>query len=182
MSREDKGIWKIILEGDYQNWAYDYSLIFENNQTSQTNDPYSKAVTINGVRTVIDDYDAIKPQNFVRMPSFSSPVDAVIYETSIRDFTSDPNSGIKHKGKYLGMIESGITPDGQITGLDYLKSLGISHVQILPMYDFASVDEESATPDYNWGYDPQNYNVPEGIYATIPNNPRNRIMELKQMV
>lgn len=95
MVRGDKGVWSVSLPGDYKNWAYDYSLTFGNGKTSQSNDPYSKAVTVNGERTVIEDYDAIKPNNFSRMPAFSQPTDAIIYETSVRDFTSDKNSGIK---------------------------------------------------------------------------------------
>src|SRR5699024_3528683 len=138
--------------------------------------------TINGDRSVIEDYNAIKPDDFNRMPSFSSPTDAIIYETSIRDFTSDPNSGIKDKGKYLGMIESGVTPDGQVTGLDYLKSLGITHVQIMPMFDFASIDETKNDGTYNWGYDPKNYNVPEGSYSSNAADPTARIMEMKEMI
>lgn len=182
MNREDKGVWLAELPGDYKKWAYDYTLMFGDGKITQSNDPYSKAVTINGERSVIDDYNAIKPDNFQRMPRFSSPTNAIIYETSIRDFTSDQNSGIKDKGKYLGMIESGITPNGQITGLNYLKSLGITHVQILPMFDFASVDETKSIPDYNWGYDPKNYNVPEGSYSSDAANPETRIMEMKEMI
>lgn len=182
MNREDKGVWLAELPGDYKKWAYDYTLTFSDGKITQSNDPYSKAVTINGERSVIDDYNAIKPDNFQRMPRFSSPTNAIIYETSIRDFTSDQNSGIKDKGKYLGMIESGITPDDQITGLNYLKALGITHVQILPMFDFASVDETKKIPDYNWGYDPKNYNVPEGSYSSDAANPETRIMEMKEMI
>lgn len=182
MVRGDKGVWSVSLPGDYKNWAYDYKLTFGNGKTTQTNDPYSKAVTVNGDRSVIEDYGNIKPDNFSRLPQFSSPTDAIIYETSIRDFTSDKNSGVENKGKYLGMIESGITPDGQITGLDYLKSLGITHVQLMPMYDFASLDESNPNSGYNWGYDPKNYNVPEGTYSSDPTNPTARIMEMKEMI
>lgn len=182
MVRGDKGVWSVSLPGDYKNWSYDYSLTFGNGKTSQSNDPYSKAVTVNGERTVIEDYDAIKPNNFSRMPAFSQPTNAIIYETSVRDFTSDKNSGIKDKGKYLGMIEPGVTADGQITGLDYLKSLGVTHVQLMPMYDFASLDETSSNLGYNWGYDPKNYNVPEGIYSSDAKNPTARIIEMKQMI
>lgn len=182
MTRSDKGVWTLKLDGDYRNWAYDYSLLFGNGKETVSIDPYAKAVTINGERAVIADYDAIKPDNFDRLPEFSKPTDAIIYETSVRDFTSDPNSGIEHKGKFLGMIESGKTQTGQVTGLDYLKSLGITHVQIMPSYDFASLDESSNKGEYNWGYDPKNYNVPEGSYATDPANPESRILEMKEMI
>ncbi|WP_297818408.1 type I pullulanase [uncultured Lactobacillus sp.] len=183
MTRQDKGVWSAVLEDrDYKNWAYDFTLTFANGMVNQTNDPYSKEVTINGDRSVIDDYDAIKPAGFSRLPSFSKPTDAIIYETSIRDFTSDPNSGIKNRGKYLGMIESAKTTSGQVTGLDYLKSLGITHVQLMPMFDFASIDEKDPQNTYNWGYDPKNYNVPEGTFATDAEDPKVRIMEMKQMI
>uniref|UniRef100_UPI0021CB43EE alpha-amylase family glycosyl hydrolase n=1 Tax=Lactiplantibacillus plantarum TaxID=1590 RepID=UPI0021CB43EE len=113
----------------------------------------------------------------------SEPTDAVIYETSVRDFTKDPNSGVTAKGKFTGMVESGThTASGQATGLDYLKDLGVTHVQLMPMYDFASIDETSADPSYNWGYDPKNYDVPEGSYATDASDPTNRIMEMKEMI
>lgn len=183
MTRGDRGVWTSILKGDNKGYAYDFKLTFGNGQVTHTDDPYSKAVTINGDRTVIEDYDHIKPSDFYRMPSFSKPTDAIVYETSIRDFTSDPNSGIKDKGKFLGMIESGRTPTGQVTGLDYLKSLGITHVQIMPSFDFASIDETKSLKDqYNWGYDPKNYDVPEGSYSTDPYNPTARIMEMKEMI
>lgn len=183
MKRGDKGVWSSVLEGDMKGKAYDYSLTFGNGLKTQTDDPYSKAVTVNGDRTVIEDYDNIKPNNFNRMPEFSSPTQAIIYETSIRDFSSDPNSGIKDKGKYLGMIESGKTPTGQVTGLAYLKALGITHVQIMPSFDYASVDETKTLADqYNWGYDPKNYDVPEGSYSSDPKNPTARIKEMKEMI
>ena len=183
MKRGDKGVWSSVLEGDMKGKAYDYSLTFVNGLKTQTDDPYSKAVTVNGDRTVIEDYDNIKPNNFNRMPEFSSPTQAIIYETSIRDFSSDPNSGIKDKGKYLGMIESGKTPTGQVTGLAYLKALGITHVQIMPSFDYASVDETKPLADqYNWGYDPKNYDVPEGSYSSDPKNPIARIKEMKEMI
>ena len=183
MKRGDKGVWSSVLEGDMKGKAYDYSLTFGNGLKTQTDDPYSKAVTVNGDRTVIEDYDNIKPNNFNRMPEFSSPTQAIIYETSIRDFSSDPNSGIKDKGKYLGMIESGKTPTGQVTGLAYLKALGITHVQIMPSFDYASVDETKTLADqYNWGYDPKNYDVPEGSYSSDPRNPTARIKEMKEMI
>lgn len=183
LTRGDRGVWTGIIKGDKKGWAYDFKLTFGNGKITQTDDPYSKAVTVNGVRSVIEDYNNIKPTDFNRMPSFSKPTDAIVYEISIRDFSSDPNSGIKDKGKFLGMIESGKTPTGQVTGLDYLKALGITHVQIMPSYDFASIDEtKSLKNQYNWGYDPKNYDVPEGSYSSDPTNPTARIIEMKEMI
>ncbi|KRO27741.1 type I pullulanase [Lactiplantibacillus fabifermentans] len=183
MTRGDKGVWTSVLDGNYQGWAYDYALQFGNGTTTTTDDPYSKAVTVNGNRSVIEDVNAVQPTDFNRMPTFSNPTDAVIYETSVRDFTKDANSGVTDKGKFLGMVESGTqTASGQVTGLDYLKDLGVTHVQLMPMYDFSSIDETSSDPSYNWGYDPKNYDVPEGSYSTDATNPTTRIMEMKEMI
>ncbi len=183
MQRGDKGVWTSVLNGDYKNWAYDYQLHFGDGTVTTTDDPYARAVTINGTRSVIEDVNQVKPADFNRMPSFGDATNAVIYETSVRDFTKDPNSGVTDKGKFLGMVESGThTASGQVTGLDYLKDLGVTHVQLMPMYDFASVDETSSNPGYNWGYDPKNYNVPEGSYSTDASDPTTRIMEMKEMI
>ena len=183
MQRGDKGVWTSVLNGNYQGWAYDYQLNFGDGTQTTTDDPYSKAVTVNGDRSVIEDVNQIKPTDFNRMPDFGNATNAVIYETSVRDFTKDPNSGVTDKGKFLGMVQTGThTASGQVTGIDYLKDLGVTHVQLMPMYDFASIDETSADPSYNWGYDPKNYDVPEGSYATDASDPTNRIMEMKEMI
>ncbi|MFB0918156.1 MAG: type I pullulanase, partial [Clostridiaceae bacterium] len=178
----DKGIWEVTLEGDMKNRAYTYRLSFSDGLVNQACDPYSKAVTANGGRTVIIDSADTVLDGFKRMPEFSSPVDAVIYEAHIRDLSISPDSGIEAKGKYNGVVESGTVYKDMPTGLDYIKNLGITHLQILPMFDFASVDELAESPAYNWGYDPLNFNVPEGSYSTDPGNPIKRILELKNMV
>ncbi len=178
----DKGIWEVSLDGDMKNKAYTYRLTFSDGLVNTACDPYSKAVTANGGRTVIIDPEDAVIEDFERMPSFSSPVDAVIYEVHIRDFSISPDSGIKNKGKYSGMVETGTTYKEMPTGLDYIKELGITHLQLLPMFDFASVDELAEHPNYNWGYDPLNFNVPEGSYSTDPRNPLRRIIELKSMI
>lgn len=183
MTRASQGVWTSVLTGNYQGWAYDYQLKFGDGTTTEANDPYSKAVTINGNRSVIEDVDTITPADFNRMPSFTNSTDAIIYETSVRDFTHDSNSGVTNKGKFLGMVETGTkTANGQVTGIDYLKQLGVTHVQLMPMYDFSSIDETSTNPSYNWGYDPKNYDVPEGSYATNASDPTNRILEMKEMI
>ena len=107
----------------------------------------------------------------------------VLYELHVRDFSISPDSGIIHKGKYLGLTESGTTsPEGQSTGLDHLKELGITHVHLLPIADFYTIDETKSTPQYNWGYDPLNFNTPEGWYASDPYDGSTRIKEVKQVV
>lgn len=113
-----------------------------------------------------------------------SYTDSVIYELHVRDFSIDESSGIQNKGKFLGLTEKGTkNPTGQTTGLDYLTDLGVTHIHLLPSYDYGSVDETKLdTPQYNWGYDPKNYNVPEGSYSTDPYNGAVRVKEMKQMV
>ena len=109
--------------------------------------------------------------------------EAIIYEMSVRDFTIDPDMDFKHKGKFLGLTETGMkTKKGLSAGIDYLKELGVTHVQLMPIFDFDGIDERNSDPQYNWGYNPQQYFVPEGWYSTNPDDPYSRINELKQMV
>lgn len=178
-------VWTIALEGDHHGLTYRYQLTYENGDKRRSVDPYGQAVTVNGKRSVVVDMMRTNPKGWGhRMAPFSHPTDAVIYELNIRDFTSDPNSGVEHKGLYLGAIEAGTkNPLGSATGLDYLKQLGVTHVELLPFFDFATVDETGEDPlQYNWGYDPLNYNAPEGSYATDGYDPFKRITELKTMI
>lgn len=175
MAKGLNGVFEITLTGDYNETAYLFGITFDNAYL-ETVDPYATATTINGTRSVILPTNENKKD---RMPEFKS-TDAVIYEMSIRDF-SIANKKVSHKGKFLGVLESG-NLDGKTTGLDYLKELGVTHVQIMPMYDFYTVDETRPLDSYNWGYDPANYNVPEGSYSTDPYNPKTRIEELKTMI
>jgi pullulanase len=186
----DLGVWTATVPG--ADLVYDYTLTFADGTVNQSSDPYAKASVVNGRRSV-----ALAAKEIAvtapRMKPFGKTSDAVIAETNIRDFSIAPNSGIapQNKGKYLGMTQSGTTtPDGAVSGLDYLKKLGVTHVQIMPMYDYGSVDENtdlSYDPNnergaQNWGYDPVNYDVPEGSYSSDPKNPATRIKELKEMV
>jgi pullulanase len=114
------------------------------------------------------------------LPPIENPVDAIIYETHIRDFTIHPDSGVKHKGLYLGAGELNTKgKDGEPTGLSYVKDLGITHIEFLPFNDFAGVDETEPNKEYNWGYNPLHFNVPEGSYSSNPSDPYARIIELK---
>ncbi len=180
----DKGVWSTTLsDQDYKGWAYDYRLEFADGHVTTTDDPYSTATTINGVRSVIEDVDNIKPADFIKMPAFTKPTDAIIYEAGVRDLTADKNANVQHPGQFLGLTQEGTKTDtGYPTGLDYLKKLGVTHVQFLPMYDFGSIDEAHPSNAYNWGYDPVNYNVPEGSYSSKPADPAARILEMKQMI
>ncbi|MCT7809928.1 MAG: type I pullulanase [Lactobacillus iners] len=180
----DKGVWSTTLtDQDYKGWAYDYQLEFADGHVTTTDDPYSTATTINGVRSVIEDVDNIKPADFIKMPAFTKQTDAIIYEAGVRDLTADKNANVKHPGQFLGLTQEGTKTDtGYPTGLDYLKKLGVTHVQFLPMYDFGSIDEAHPSNAYNWGYDPVNYNVPEGSYSSKPADPAARILEMKSMI
>ena len=165
------GLFQQVLPGDFEGKRYQYQ-VFTENERYITTDPYAIACEVNSGRGIIIDREKAQIENFERMESFKNPLDAIIYEISIRDFTQDA----VNKGKFLGVIE-----DKQ---LNYLKKLGITHVQIIPFYDFSedSVDEEYPEKKYNWGYDPVNYNVPEGSFSTNPYNPYTRIKELKKMI
>lgn len=187
------GVWSITTGDAKAGTAYIYKVHFADGTVNNSPDPYAKAAVRNGMRSVVFGKDTGKP--VPRMASFDKrPTDATIAEMNIRDFSIHESSGVDvaKRGKYLGVIESGTKKDGKTTGFDYLKSLGITHVQIMPMYDFGSVNEDlkvgyvekndKNSPHQNWGYDPINYNVPEGSYASDSANPATRITELKQMV
>jgi pullulanase len=149
-------------------------------------DPYAKAVGTNGKRAMLVDLKKTNPTGWEKdkQPTLKNATDAIIYELHIRDASIAASSGITHKGKYLGLAETGTkNPAGQSTGLDHLKELGVTHIHLLPFFDYNSVDEsETIKPQYNWGYDPLNYNAPEGSYASNAADGTVRIKELKQLV
>ncbi|MEI7726686.1 MAG: type I pullulanase, partial [Bacteroidota bacterium] len=149
-------------------------------------DPYAKAVGVNGKRGQIIDLTETNPSGWEndRRPVMKNQTDAILYELHIRDLSVSPNSGIKNKGKFLGLTETGTkNSHAQSTGVDHIAELGVTHVHLLPVFDFGSVDESKLNvPQFNWGYDPQNYNVPEGFYSTDPEDGKVRIREFKQMV
>ena len=185
MVQKPKGIFEAYLPGDQHGTIYVYKILFLNNRESISVDPYARATTVNGMKSVIADLNRTNHDGWgERLPAFGLPEEAIIYELHIRDFSISETSGIVNKGKFLGLTEKNTqNASGRKTGLDYLIDLGITHIQILPMFDYATVDEANLTePQYNWGYDPLNYNVPEGSYSTDPFDPFNRIFELKQMI
>ena len=185
MVQKPKGIFVAYLPGDQHGTIYVYKILFLNNRESISVDPYARATTVNGMKSVIADLNRTNPDGWgERLPAFGLPEEAIIYELHIRDFSISETRGIVNKGNFLGLTEKNTqNASGRKTGLDYLIDLGITHIQILPMFDYATVDEANLTePQYNWGYDPLNYNVPEGSYSTDPFDPFNRIFELKQMI
>ena len=185
MTRGEKGVWTLAQEGDMSGSYYTYQVTVDG-VAREAVDPYAKAVGVNGERSMVVDLTATDPEGFAQeqRPRQLPITDAVIYEAHIRDLTMDAFSGVKNKGKYLGVAETGTrNTDGLPTGMDYMRELGITHVQLLPVYDYATVDESNTgSEEYNWGYDPVNYNVPEGSYSTNPFHGEVRIREFKKMV
>lgn len=186
MTRSVKGTWLAEKEGDLNGVYYTYR-VDVNGSVIEACDPYARTTGVNGNRAMVIDLRATDPDGWEhdRDPHAGIPMtDAVIYELHVRDLSIDESSGIVNKGKYLGLIESGTTTKSGIpTGLDHIRSLGITHLHILPMYDYGSVDESHLDiPQFNWGYDPVNFNVPEGSYSSDPYNGAVRVAEVKQMV
>lgn len=183
------GVWSITVEGDLKNIYYTYS-VTNNGVTNEVVDIYTKAAGVNGDRGMVVDLSSTNPENWENdeyvLPD--KQTDAIVWEVHVRDFSNQPESGIseEYRGKFLAFTESGTTLEGSdvtSTGIDYLKKLGVTHIQINPFYDFGSIDEtKSNEEDYNWGYDPKNYNVPEGSYSTNPYDGNVRINEAKQMI
>ncbi|WP_327811948.1 type I pullulanase [Bacillus mobilis] len=185
MKQAEKGTWKAELKGNQKGLYYTYKVKIGDKWTEAV-DPYARAASVNGDKGAVVDLKETDPKKWKvdKKPKFKNPEDAIIYELHVRDLSIQPESGIKQKGKYLGVTEKGTKgPEGVKTGLDHIKDLGVTHVQLLPIFDYASVNEENLNePQYNWGYDPKNFNVPEGSYATNPYEPTVRITELKQMI
>ena len=185
MTADVNGTWVAAKEGDLNGVYYTYEVTV-NGTVNEACDPYARTTGVNGQRAMVIDLDSTDPEGWeddVDPHYGNSIVDAVIYELHVRDLSIDESSGITNKGKFLGVVESGTTnAQGQPTGLDYMKQLGITHLHLLPSYDYASVDETDPDAAFNWGYDPVNYSVPEGSYSTDPYNGEVRVKEMKQMI
>ena len=183
MSKVNQGIWELKLTGDFKNKYYNYRITIDGVER-ETADPYAKGATANSKKGMVVDFTSINPEGWDnhKIPKPLKATESVIYEIHVRDFSVDENSGIQSKGKYLAFTESGTKIEKDVpTGLDHLKELGITHLHLLPVYDFASIDE-TKEGQYNWGYDPYLYNVPEGSYSTNPYDGTVRIREFKEMV
>lgn len=181
MERINNGAYHIKIDGNCLNKKYHY-LVTNNGVTRESNDPYAKAVSLNSEYSVVVDISSIKKRKKVQPKNvIEKPTDAIIYELNIRDFTEDCKQ-ISNKGKYLGLIEKDKTDDnGRQVGLDYLKDLGITHVQLLPILDFYNKNDVDSSY-YNWGYDPISFFALEGSYSTNPSNPLSRIQEFADVV
>ncbi len=195
MTKGEKGLWSITKDGDLNGKYYTYT-VTARGKTKEVVDPYARSAGRDGKRGMILNLDATDPDNWEAQenPELASYSEAVIYEAQLRDLTINPNSGVSeaNRGKFLGLTETGTTVTvGSVTkstGLDYLKELGVTAVHFQPLFDFASVKEDFTTAtynkngEYNWGYDPLNYNVPEGSYSSDPADGTKRVNEMKQMV
>ncbi len=180
----ENGIWYTVLNGDYEGRFYTFR-INDGEWLEETPDIYARCVGVNGLRGMIFNPRKTNPANWEndKGPRYNSFTEAVIYETHVRDFSIAGNSGIQNKGKYLGFTELNTQlEDGVQTGVAHLKELGITHVHLLPVNDFYTVDEEKPLEKYNWGYDPQHYNALEGSYSTNPYDGTVRIGEFKKLV
>lgn len=184
MKKSANGTYVFEKQGDCNGIYYTYTVV-NHGEEQEAVDPYTKAAGVNGQRGMVINLAKTNPQGF-EMDGYRNPehiTDAIIDEGSVRDFTMDESSGVFHNGKFLGLTEANTTNHfGEATALDYISDLGITHVQILPAFDFETVDEKNQKAQYNWGYDPDNYNVPEGSYAVSPYDGAVRIQEMKQMV
>ena len=185
MTSDVNGTWVLTKAGDLNGTYYTYNVTIDG-ITTEACDPYARTTGVNGDRAMVIDLDSTDPEGWADDKNPNADLnfnDAIIYELHVRDLGTDSSSGIKRPGKFLSLTEHGTTTEGGVpTGIDHIKALGITHLHILPMYDFASVVEGAPSGQFNWGYDPQNYNVPEGSYSTDPFNGEVRVKEAKEMV
>ncbi|WP_168193982.1 type I pullulanase [Pontibacter sp. SGAir0037] len=185
MKQQANGLWQITVDQNLAGVYYTYQVKTKEQWLDETPGIYAQAVGVNGKRAMVTDLATTNPAGweYDKGPAVASPNAIVLYEAHVRDLTISPSAGSSAPGKFLGLAAQGTkNPGGLATGLDHIKELGITHIHLLPSFDYKSVDETATVPQYNWGYDPQNYNVPEGSYATDPYQAEVRIREFKQMV
>uniref|UniRef100_UPI004055EA22 type I pullulanase n=1 Tax=Agathobacter sp. TaxID=2021311 RepID=UPI004055EA22 len=187
-TKNDKGVWSYTASGDWSGYYYTYT-VSVNNEINEVCDPYARTTGVNGNRAMILDLDSTDPEGWEEDTGAHTDMeytDAIIYELHVRDLSIDDSSGVSeaNQGKFLGLTETGTTTeDGRPTALDHMIDLGVTHLHLLPIYDYASVDETKLDKaQFNWGYDPLNYNVPEGSYSTNPYDGSVRVNEMKQMI
>ena len=184
LKRHINGVWQRVVHGDWHGFSYNYKVVVDG-KASFVNDPYAKAMTANSAKSVIVNLAKMNTPhiNESERPRLQHLQDAIIYELHVRDATIHDGSGVANRGTFLGLTETDTkTANGFSTALSYIKELGCTHVQLLPINDFARVNESNPKDDYNWGYDPLYFQVPEGSYSLEPDNPAARIMECKKMI
>ena len=185
MEKSRGGLWKAVSKDDLKGAFYAFQVKHDGKWLDETAGIAAKAVGVNGWRGAVIDWNETDPEGWAEDKSPAiAPSDIIVYELQHRDFSIHENSGISNKGKYLALTEEGtVNPDGLSTGIDHLKELGVTYIQLLPSTDFATIDETRLEDNqYNWGYEPLNYNAVEGSFSTDPYNPVTRIKEFKQMV
>lgn len=186
LERAEQGVWQLSLEEDLAGQYYSFQAKHQGEWKAEVTDPYVKAVGVNGLRGQVIDMHRTNPKGWAddERPPLNNFNEIIIYEMHVRDMTVHPSSGSGYPGEYFGLIESGTrSPQGEATGIDHFKELGITHVHLIPVFDHRSIDESNTKEaQYNWGYDPLNYNVPEGSYSSDPYDGLMRISEFKRMV
>lgn len=186
MKSAGDGLWTVAVSENLKGKFYTFNILSEGKWMGETAGVSAKAVGVNGNRGAVIDLATTNPEGWDKdvRPELKNSADIILYEMHHRDLSISPTSGIKNKGKFVALTEHGtVNADNLSTGIDHLVELGVTHVHLLPSFDYASVDETRLQDNtYNWGYDPKNYNVPEGSYATDPYNPESRIREFKEMV
>lgn len=185
MEKDKKGVWTKVAHGDLNGVYYTYE-IKHDDITEETVDIYAKTCGANGAMGMVIDMDETNPagwENYTPIP-LKNYTDAVLYELHVRDFSIDPSGNFCYKGRYLAFVEKGlINSGGDKIGIDHLKELGVTHVHLLPCFDFQSIDETAIhKPQFNWGYDPMNFNSPEGSYSTNPFDGKSRVAEFKRLI
>lgn len=184
MYKGDDGVHEAIIQGDLKGHYYTYLI----DGNIEVTDPYSIASSLNSIRSAIVDLKETNPVGWENhtIPYNKRNCDAIVYEVHVKDFTISETSGVVNRGKYLGFVEKETKYNQLSTGLSHLKELGVTHIHIMPVYDFLTVREDEklfmSKNNYNWGYDPELYNVPEGSYASFPEDPLSRIKDLKTMI
>ena len=184
MQRGDKGLWSAEVEGDKKGMYYAFQVSVDGNILKETAGIFARALDVNGNRGAIIDMRDTDPKGWSedKRPAVD-PTEIVIYEMHYRDMTAHESAGSSNPGKYIAMAEHGTrSHEGLSTGIDHLREMGVTHIHLLPTADFGSIDESRPTNQYNWGYEPKNYNAPEGTYSTNPADPEARIRELKTLV
>ena len=185
MKKSKGGLWRAVVKGDVKGQFYTFQVKKNGTWLEETAGISAKAVGVNGMRGAVIDWDETDPEGWAedKSPAVRQS-DIIVYELQHRDFSIHANSGVQNKGKYLALTEEGTkNPDGLATGIDHLKELGVTYIQLLPSTDFATIDETRLEDNqYNWGYEPLNYNAVEGSFSTDPYNSVTRIREFKQMV
>ena len=186
MDREEKGVWAFRTEKNLHGIYYDYEIRIDG-ETKRTADPYAKACGINGRRSMAVDLSLTNPIGWEEDHAPEQPAERIIYEVHVKEFSWDPAGGFpsEYRGKYKAFLceDTTLNAEGKHpTGIPYLKELGVTHIQLMPVFDYGSVDEAGDPADFNWGYDPVNYNVPEGSYATDAARGEVRIREMKEMI